>query len=204
MALTKYEVCSLALTELGLRPIQTFEDDSNLEASRVCGQLWDHYSAYLQAVFPWRFNMTKRNLNRNLSSPLNEWKYSFDKPFDLLTLHAIFDTNSESAMPYQNFELFENYIYSDAETLWADFQVKKEPQFWPKYFEEFAVMALAAKLAPILTDKQGLADTKRIIAWGTPQEDSRGGLAGLALTVDAKQSPSEPVNSYPFVAARFS
>ena len=203
MALTKFEVCSLALTELGLRPIQTFEDNSNLEASRVCGQLWDHYSAYLQSIFPWRFNMTKRNLNRNLVDPINEWKYSFDKPYDLLTLHAIFNTDSESAMPYQNFELFENYIYSDTDALWADFQVNKEPQFWPKYFEEFAVMALAAKLAPILTDKQGLADSKSQKAWGFSQENNRGGLAGLALGIDSKQSPSEPVNSYPFVAARF-
>lgn len=203
MALTKYEVCSLALTELGLRPIQTFEDQTNVEPARVCGTLWDHYSAFLQSIFPWRFNMLKQQLSRNLAPPLNEWQYSFDKPANLLTLHAIFDNTAVGSMAYGNYELFESNIYSDRDELWADFQISKESQFWPKYFEEFAVMAFAAKLAPILTDKQNIADDKRVLAWGQPSEKLRGGLAGLALGIDAKQAPSEPVNSNPFVEARF-
>ncbi|MBW8308084.1 MAG: hypothetical protein K0M45_00320 [Candidatus Paracaedibacteraceae bacterium] len=204
MASTKFSVCSLALLELGLRPISSFQDQSNLEAAGICGELWDHYSSYLLSVYPWRFNMFKQRLGLLADKPINEWNYAFQQPTAMLKLHAVFESDSPGYSPYKRYELFEDKIYSDVNKLWVDYQKYVDPSKWPIYFTEFAVMALSAKLAPILTDKQDLAADKYYRAWGSPQDNLRGGLVGQAMSINSKQAPSEPITSYPLIAARFS
>lgn len=204
MASTKFGVCSLALIELGLRPISSFQDQNNLEPANVCGELWDHYSNYLLSVHPWRFTMVKQRLGLLDDVPLNEWDYAFQQPGGMLKLHAVFESDSPGYPPYKRYELFEDKIYSDVDKLWVDYQKYVDPSKWPIYFTEFASMAFAAKLAPILTGKQDLASDKYYQAWGGPQDNLRGGLAGQAMTISSKQAPSEPITSYPLIEARFS
>lgn len=202
MASSKYKVCALALTELGLRPISSFQDTSNTEAAQICGIIWDDFSKYILSIHSWRFTMKKRQLGRSTDNPLNEWRYAYDKPVDLLRLHAIFDGNGIGIMPYHGYELFNEYIYSDATTLWADYQANVEPQNWPYWFVEFAVVALAAKLAPILS-RNDLADIKFRQAYGTPSDNLLGGLLGQAKRIDSMQMPVEPITSFELISERF-
>jgi hypothetical protein len=204
MALTRFKVCSLALTEIGLRPISSFVDNTNLDAAEVCGELWDHYSEYLLTVHPWRFNMKKVQLAQVVQAPVNEWRYAFQKPADCIKIHAAWESDSNGILPYKRYELFEDKVFSDIERLWIDYQYYRDAPFWPTYFTEFAVMAFAAKLAPILTDNTALADRKDIAAWGLPQERRRGGLLAVAKLIDSQQAPSEPISSSPLISARFS
>lgn len=201
---SEFQFCSLALLELGLRPISSFQDESNIEAAQVCGEMYDYYAKYLLSSFPWRFSMFKRRLGLLPDPPINEWKYVFQKPADTLKIHAVFNSESAHLNPYHMYELFQDKIYTDVDKIWIDYQRYVDPSKWPAYFVEFAIMAFAAKLAPILTDRQETTNAKSVLAWGAPQDNRRGGLFGQAAAIDSKQAPSEPITSYPIISARFS
>lgn len=201
---SKFQLCSLALLELGLRPISSFQDDSNIEAAQVCGEMYDYYARYLLTSSPWRFSMFKQRLGLLPDPPINEWSHVFQLPADKLKIHAVFSSEGVGFPPYHRYELFEDKIYTDVDRLWIDYQRYVDPSKWPAYFAEFAIMAFAAKLAPILTDRQETTNAKSVLAWGTPQDNRRGGLFGQAAAIDSKQAPSEPISSYPLFTARFS
>ncbi len=204
MASNKYKVCSLALTELGLRPIIDFNDPDNLQVSQVCSEIWDDYSAYILSMYSWRFTMKKVQLGQLQAPPLNEWQYSYEMPADMLNLRAVFQSNSTGIPPYMNYEIFQNQIYSNVQKLYVDYQAYVDPDKWPYWFTEFFVMALASKLAPILTDKQDLANVKYVRAFGPLQDNGMGGLFGQARRIDSQRMPMEPVTSCELLQARFS
>lgn len=204
MASNKYKVCSLALTELGLRSISSFQQQDNFEAAAVCGEIWDNYSAYLLSIYSWRFTMKKVQLGQLLTPPLNEWEYAFQLPADMLNLRAIFQSDSRGIPPYKVYEIFGNEVYTNTQRLFADYQAYVDPDKWPYWFTEFFVMALASKLAPILTDKQDLANIKYIKAFGVPQDNGMGGLFGQARRLDSQRMPAEPVTDFELIQARFS
>lgn len=194
----------MALTELGMEPISSFQDEDNVNASQICAQIWDDYARYLLSVYPWRFTMKKQQLGQLADVPINEWLYAFQMPTDLLSLRAIFSDSSAQRATYLGYEIFGDQVYSDSPTLYADYQAYVEPNLWPYWFVQFAVMALAAKLAPILTDKVEIANSKSLLAWGPPQDNLQGGMFGQAKSIDSKQMPVEPITHFELIEARFS
>jgi len=200
MAANKYEICSLALTELGIAPITSFLEDA--DESRVCGLIWDDYSRYLLSIYPWRFTLTKIQLGRLVAEPLNEYQYQYQLPGDLLRLRAIYDSSGDGATPRIDYQRYENQIYANYEEVYVDYQVYLEPIVWPYWFVEFAVVALAAKLAPILTTQDDIAESKMKRAFGLPSDNLQGGLFGQARRIDSSEQTARPIRSFSLIAVR--
>lgn len=203
MASSRFQICSLALTELGLRPIASFQDTSNIEAAAVCEQIWDDYARYLLSIHSWRFAMKKQQLGRLADSPLNEWEYAFQLPSDMLNLRVLYESDQVGVLPNKEYKIFGKQLYANVPGVYLDYQAYVEPENWPYWYVEFAVMALASKLAAILTDKQDLAAAKRQIAFGPPQDNLSGGLFGQARRIDSMRMPTEPITNFELVQARF-
>jgi len=203
MASSKFNICSMALTKLGKKPVSSFNDDNNTEASQICGQLWDDESALIQTVFSWRFNSTKATLAILDETPLNEWTYSYQMPSDKLNLRAVYNSSDSGAQPIFDFEIFGNKLYTDETTIIIDYQIIKEPVDWPPYFVSFAVAHMASVIAPAITDNAALATYWDQMAWGGAQDNRKGGLFGMAKDLDSKIQPPEQIGINELLGARF-
>lgn len=201
MADSKFKVCSLALTELGIKAISSFDD--NTPASRTCGEIWDDYSSYLLSIYPWRFSMRQTQLTKLTIPPLTGWRNAFQLPSNFLSLRSVYNSQGYSPLPMHNYEIFMDKIYTNFETLFIQYQAYVEPINWPAWFLEFAVQSFAAKLAPILLNKQDVAQQKYMNAFGLPQDNGNGGLFGRAKSIDSKQMPAERITSFDLIAGRF-
>lgn len=203
MASSKFNVCSMALTKLGKKPISSFQDVSNLEAAEICGLLWDDESSFILSVYSWRFNSTKATLARLDETPTNEWTYSYQMPSDKLNIRAVYNSAESGATPITGFEIFGNKLYTEETKIIIDYQVPKEPVDWPYYFVQFAVAHMASVLAPSVgsPSDQGKWD---LMAWGSVQDNRKGGLFGMAKDIDSKIMPPEQIIDNELIAARFS
>lgn len=204
MAFSKFDICSKALIELGKEPISSFQDESNLNAAAICAVIWDDYARYILCAHSWKFNMRKQQLGRVATAPLNEWLYAYQMPSDCLKLEAIRDSESTGRMTFLGYDILQDKVVTNAQFIYADYQIYVEPSSWPSWFVEFAVMALAAKLAPPITNQVDIADRKSLIAWGPPQDNFQGGLFGRAKIISDQQAPPQPITHFELLEARFS
>ena len=199
---SKFDICSRALVELGEETISSFT--ANTPPSEICSLVYPEYIKYLLSSHPWKFNTKKTKLVRLATDPLNEWKYAYQLPSDLLMLIAFFDSSSEGAIPKTYYELFENAIFTNEEEVYIDYQFQPDESYFPPFFVEFVVMALSSKLARPITDDDKIEQIKTTIAFGTPSENGRGGLFAIARRLDAIQNPSPAIRADDLLNARFS
>lgn len=204
MAADKYKICSLALTEIGMQPIVDFNDAGNINAATICGEMWDDYSRFLLSIYSWRFNTTKIELAQLVQAPLNQWRYQYQLPADMLNMRAVYANDSQHMPPLMRYEVFEHQLYADTQQVFVDYQKYFEPNLWPPYFTKFAIKAIAADLATIMTDKIDLANLKRQEAYGPPQDNGQGGIFGMAKRIDSQMMPVTPITSFSLLEARFS
>lgn len=202
MATDKYKLCSMALTLIGAAPITSFEEETDV--SRACAEIYDDFAKYILTLHTWRFNSKKQQLTRLNSTPVNVWLYAFQKPADEIRIHAVYESGQDGAQPIQDFDIFGDEIYTNFTTLYADYQYYPAEVYWPSYFVEFAKNALAAQLAPIITDDYKRADFYGTLAFGLPADNRTGGLLGEAKRIDSMQRPMEPIVYNELLAARMS
>jgi len=202
MALTNVEIVSRALTRLGAKSIQSFDEGSDVAASASLV-----YTSILESelsVYPWRFAMKKAQLNQLTDTPTNEWKYAYQLPTDRIGApFAVFDTSAIGDRTFKQFEVFADKIYANVNQLYIDYPFKPSETAFPAYFTEFLVVALAANLAVPITDQVGMADMYRGLAYGTPSEGGNGGMLARARRADAAQQPPQGFTDFSLVDERF-
>ena len=151
---TDISMCSNALLLIGHSTINSFTDVG--AGARAASNLYD--TVYEDAItsFPWRFAMGKVQLSRLTATPLNEWKYAFQLPGDLLLVYRTY--------PRSTFEIYEDKLYSDQETIEIDYWFKPEETTLPPYFVKYVQYSLAAEFAISVTDNRSLAETFSLMA----------------------------------------
>ncbi len=90
MALSKTEICNLALSDVGIKQITDFNDDSSAQAI----QCRLHYDPTLEALlrsYYWPFAAAREELSQDTVDPVFEWDNQFILPTDFLYLRSIFD-----------------------------------------------------------------------------------------------------------------
>lgn len=199
---SKFDICSSALIELGEDTINSF--DANTAPSQICGQIYPDYIKYLLSIYPWKFTLKKVQLARLSTAPINEWTYSYQLPSDLLMLRAVYDNGNVGAIPLTEYEIFQDELYTDQNALYIDYQFEPEAEDFPPYFVEFAITALANKLAMPITDDRGIEEIKYKKAFGLPSDNRNGGEFGIAKKLDGLQNPTQAIVADDLVAARFS
>lgn len=206
MATSSIDICSQALTLLRANPISSFSDGTN--EAEICTQLYNEFVKSILASYPWTFATKKAMLSREVGTPVNEYKYMHIVPADALLVWAVFDSGQVGCTPIKDYDIYASdgtrRIYSNYETLYADYTAHTSEANWPPYFTQFVIHALAGHLAVPVTHNESLAQYYTVKAYGSTSGNMKGGLFGSAAATDSKQKRNEYIFSSPITQARFS
>lgn len=203
MPVTKYHIANRALLKLGSSTLSSFEESTT--QSTITAQIYESFIKSLLTKSNWHFAMKKQQLTRLDATPINEWQYKYTIPVDLLKLRSVWESDQIHILSTDEYEIFESRtLYSNKETLWVDYIYRIDESYWPYYFIEFVISALAAQLAMPMTRIPSLAQLFHAEAYGAPTDNSQGGLYAEAVRQDAAQNPSEPLRLNFLTGSRFS
>lgn len=196
------DVCNLALSKFGGGSITAFDEESDL--AEDCANLYPATRDYLLSIHPWRFVSGKRQLAKSADvTPVNEWQYAFKLPTKNLSgPWAVYGDDSEH--PVHQYEVFGEYIYCDYDKVTIDYSNEVAEEFWPAWFVNFAATAIAADLAGPVADKVSKSEQLRVMAFGAPQMEGRGGMFAQCRRLNAQLQPIQSLfkNGDPLTSAR--
>lgn len=199
-------VASQSMLLLRAETFSSFSEDSN--EAEVCNLLYEDHIKGLLSLYPWTFATKKRQLTQDTTAPINEYTYSHIIPSEALLVWALFESDAVGANPVKDFDIYTagtaRRIYSNHETLYADYVIYPNETSWPPYFLQFAINSFAAIAAIPVTGSAELADYYEKKAYGSANANRKGGLFGVATSMDAKQKRNEFIVSSPITEARFS
>jgi len=180
---TDISMSSNALLLIGHGTINSFTESG--AGAKAASNLYDVVYEDAITSYPWRFAMGKVTLSKLSSSPLNEWTNAFQLPGDLLLTYRTY--------PRSPFEIYENKLYSDQETIEIDYWFKPEETTLPPYFVKYMQYALASEFAISVTDNRTLAETF----------DAAANTQKLvAMNRDSQGRTNNAIESAPFIEVR--
>jgi len=192
---TKLSICSDALIMLGASPLSSFSDGS--DEAQVADRLYDDIRDTLLMSYPYSWSLKKISLGRLEDAPVNEWRYKFALPGDILgNPKAVFYSSAVGAITARDFELFSGGLYSNYEQIWIDYQFRPEPAAFPPYFANLLKHALASAFAEPVTDQITKGNYYHSLAYGSPSENMRGGLMRVAMGIDGRDRPSQSIQDF--------
>lgn len=200
---TDVSICATALLELGDEAIQSFDDESD-NAER-CASIYPSLKESILSGHPWRFAMEKVELTRTSETPVSEWKYSYILPTDRLNggVFEVRDTADQGAYPVKEWDIYNNNrLYTNYEKVYVDYTKEINESDFPPYFSRFMITAVKAAIAYAVTEDKALAQELKAEAYGTPQDNSNGGMLSKTKTIDAMQRPNDAIVVYDLVDAR--
>lgn len=199
---TKLSICSDALIMLGASPLSSFSDGT--DEAQVADRLYDDVRDTIIMQYPYSWTIQKTKIARLADTPINEWKYKYQLPGDMLgNPKAVFNTSSVGATSIRDFEIYSAGLYTNLEDVWIDYQYLPEPAEFPPYFVRLLKTALAAEFAEPITDQITKADYFHSKAYGAPSDNMRGGLVRVAINIDGADQPSKSIQEFPISDIRF-
>jgi len=180
---TDISMSSNALLLIGHETINSFTDAG--AGAKAAANLYA--TVYEDAItsYPWRFAMGKVTLSKLVAAPLNEWTNAFQLPANLLLTYRTY--------PRSPFEIYEDKLYSDQETIEIDYWFKPEETTLPPYFVKYMQYSLAAEFAISVTDNRSLAESFTNMA-------DRQRL--VAMNRDSQGRTNNAIESAPFIEVR--
>ena len=79
---TKLSICSEALIMLGAAPLSSFA--TGTDEAQVADRLYDDIRDTILMQYPFSWSVKKVKLARLANTPINEWKYNYALPGDIL------------------------------------------------------------------------------------------------------------------------
>lgn len=184
MSVSDVSMSSNALLLIGHSQINSFEDAG--AGAKVAAALYTNTYEDLLSQHRWRFAVGKAQLNQLTATPLNEFRYAYQLPADLLQLIRTY--------PSSDYEIFQDKLYSNNNTVEIDYTFKPDESKLPTYFVTLMEYALAMKFAVPITEKESKADVFRKMF----NDQLR-----RAKFIDSQGRPSDEVVDSPLVDARF-
>jgi len=176
---SKIKIISNALIAIGDAPISSLDDAG---AGAIVAKNF-YPSSYRNALsmHRWRFAAKKMQLSRLAEAPLADFKYQYQLPSDYIQLHRCDGGN--------DYEIYEDKIYTDYETLVIDYTYEVSEDFLPAYFVKALEWFLAAEFAIPITGNTARA--KEYIGLYLKQ-------MSIAKSQDSMARPSRPIQDDPF------
>lgn len=203
---TSISVASQSCSLLRANTFSSFSEDSN--EAQICNTHYEDHIKFLLSIYPWTFATKKRLLSQDPTAPINEYTYSHIIPAETLLIWALFNTDQVGCQPLKDYDIYgtdsARRIFSNHETIYADYTIYPNENVWPAYFLQFAIHSFAAHVAIPLTGNADLAAYYDKIAYGSGNANRKGGLLGVAMAQDSKQKRNEFIISSPITEARFS
>lgn len=203
---TNVEIASQALLLLRANTISSFADDTN--EAEIVNTMYTQHVKSLLSLHRWSFATKKRQLNQDTEAPINEFKYAHIVPSEALLIWSLTNTTDIGAPHIKEFRLYgtdsSRRIFSNQASLYADYTRYVDEATWPAYFVEFVVYSFASHIALPVTGNSSLSNTYSEKAYGSLSANRKGGLYGVAVSIDSRQQPGIRIESSPLIEARFS
>jgi len=197
---TKLTISSDAMIMLGASPISSFSETS--DSAKVADRLYDNVRDTALQQYPWSWSIKKVKLSRLDAAPINEWKYAYALPGDILgDPQAVFNTSSVGSSPVREWEIYGTSVFCNYESVWIDYQYPVDESRMPSYFVRMLKAALASAFAVPVTDSVSKADYFHSLAFGPPSENMRGGLMRVAMNIDGGR-PAQAIGDFPLTDVR--
>ncbi len=198
---TKLSICSDALIMLGASPLSSFSDGT--DEAQVADRLYDDVRDTLLMQYPYSWSVKKVKLAQLADTPINEWKYKYALPGDILgNPKAVFNVSAVGGRPLRDFEIYSGGLYTNYEEVWIDYQFRPEEAQFPEYFVRLLKTALAAEFAEPITDQMTKAEYYHVRAYGSPSDNMRGGLMRVAMNIDGADRPAQTIQEFPITDIR--
>jgi hypothetical protein len=199
---TSLSICSDALILLGAAPISSFTEGS--DGAQACDRLYPDLRDNIIANYMWSWSVQKVQLSRLSTNPLDEWKYAYQLPGDMLSgVIALFPSNgtNQSSAKY-GWDIYGDQLFTNFETVFIDYQSTVSEAKMPVYFVRLLRTALAAELGFVITDQLAKSDYFRSLAFGSPADANRGGLMREAINIDSRGKLPQVIEDYSLINVR--
>lgn len=180
----KIRIISKALVLLGEKPCGSLSEPRY--GVTVGAELFELYYEEEITSNPWRFATTKRALSRLNDVPLNQYKYAFQLPPDMLV--------PDHVWPRADYEIFGTQLHTDQPEVALTYRFKPNVTQWPAYFSMLMVYRLAKDMVNPVTE--GSAAKVQIM------EGKYNLQRGRSQYADAQGRPPKPIQDNPFVDVR--
>lgn len=198
---TDVKICSRALVNIGMKPIQTLDGDDDVTQS--CNILYPMVKEEVLTMYPWNATKSKALLGRLTATPENEYQYAFGMPSGRISgALAIYDSGEVGAKPVKEWDVQGKNILTNYEKIWGDFQFDIDESLFPGYIKNLITYILSARLAESLTDDSSKADKYDFIAYGNPGEKKMGGYFEVARGIDSRFRPTQKVQGFSLIDVR--
>jgi len=181
---TDIDISSNALQLIGSKSITSFTEPG--AGARVASALYETTLIALLTDTYWRFAMKKQSLNLLSQTPANDFQFAHQIPTDSLKIYKV-DPNCF-------YKIYEDKIFSNQNTLIADYIFRPDTTLLPSYFVLAFTYKLASDFALAVTDNE----KKNALFEGKFQA-----AISRAFGADAQQNPQTPIVDQPFTDVRF-
>ena len=178
------DICSSALVLIGTNPISSFTEPGG--GAKVSSPLYESTLRRYLSDYYWGFATKKQTLNRLSQEPLNDYKYAYQTPTDMLAIITVRPLRTQYAVVGE-------FIYSDQPDLDIDYLFRPVDEDMPAYFTKALEYKLASDFALAVTNNQGLSQTYEAKAQNE---------FAHARSIDARNAPPIPIVSSPFTDVR--
>ena len=206
--LTSVGLVNRALAKFGAGAVETMIDTT--KRGQAVQLVYEETILGLLSEYPWSFTKLTQQLAQvatetpDSSGYLMEgWRFAYGMPSNLLAApDKYLKDPRRQDWPVNEFEVQNQTIYCNEQTLYAVGRFRPDESVWPPYFVSAAVACLAAELVMPVSGNSGLLENLQMQAWGTPVEFRRGGKLGLAKLADARTIGNSKLPPDPLAAAR--
>ena len=196
------DIANRSLVKLGQNTISALSDSNDV--ARICNTLFEPTIKGLFSIYPWRFAMKQSGaLADAVSAPAQQWQYNFALPNDFVAgPYAVYDTVGVGALPEQMWRRYDQQIYANVSSICIDYGYRVATASWPAWFEELAVLALAAAIAEAISEQSTKAQYFQQLAFGAPSEQGKGGYFRICRQQDAQTGGINMVRNFALMDAR--
>ena len=196
------KICSDALLMLGARPISSFNEGT--DSSNLCDRLYPDIKRTTLQMYPWSFSFKKVQLARTINTPVNEYKYEYQLPSDMLgAIRKAFDSGAVGVGTFTEWTIQGDKLLSSVEAVYIDYQFNVGEDKMPSYFVQLLKYMMAWHLSGPITDQVEKTQYWQTVAVGNPSENNRGGFFRTASSMDGQGQTSASFEDFSLIAVRY-
>jgi hypothetical protein len=188
MMIDKPTIINNALVRLGVSPVLSFDDESDI--GETASRIYESEINGLLSSYHWNFCSFLVELDRLDPNAAEGFPYRFGLPSNALIYNprALYGSSTASE-PLRDYRFINGEIRCGYTKLWGEFKLRPNENELPAYFVNAFEHVLAGALAVPLTDRPNIAEYWNAAAYGSAKENRQGGLVGRAITLDANSAP---------------
>ncbi len=188
--INELEIVRSACNRIGLPAPEdlTSEVNSGITAKRAYNQ----EARAALALHPWSFAQEIVQLARLEKAPIAGFQYRYQLPVEDLVIATdqLTDTPADETSNYTDFRKIGQEIHTNTDQLYAVVRKQVGPHLWNPLFAQAVIVGLAGVLIESVASDGRRADSLIREAYGSPQEERRGGLIRAAINADGYTTPN--------------